>query len=305
MNSRGLRLEWEFAVLPKRLRRTWKAIITIINRTYIDDPVPSFAASISFYAILSFLPFMILATSIFGFFVASSQEALTEISNFITKILPVTSSGTIELFFSTIRGRTIYGIIGLAGILWASQRIFSELEYSLNKIWRCHDSRTFIKSKLFALTSVPVMIIFVMISMFVTSILRAAHRGTIPVLNFSLVDVPLIGKIVPVLIPILLSTMLFTGVYYLLPGKWNHFRSAFIGASVAAVLWEIAKWVFEYYVKNYGKELTIYGSFTSVALLFLWVYYSSFVFLVGAEIGSYLQERKERALDRALARDEE
>ena len=80
---------------------------------------------------------------------------------------------------------------------------------------------------------------------------------------------------------------------------------ALIGATIAAVLWEVAKWLFEYYVKSFGKELTVYGSFTSVALLCLWVYYSSFVFLFGAEVGSYLQEQKERALDRALARDEE
>ncbi len=291
--------------MPARLRKVWIAIKTILNRAFIDDPVPSFSASISFYAILSFLPFMILMTSIFGFFVASSQEALREISEFITRLLPVTATDTVELFFSTIKGRTIYGIIGLIGLLWASQRIFSELEYSLNKIWRCYDSRTILKSKLFALTSVPVGILFVLASMFITSLLRAAQRGTIPVLNFSLVDLPLIGQILPVLIPIFLSTLLFTAVYYLLPGKWNHFQNAFIGASVAAILWEVAKWLFEYYVKSFGKDLTIYGSFTSVALLFLWVYYSSFVFLFGAEVGSYLQEQKEREMDRALARDGE
>ena len=68
------------------------------------------------------------------------------------------------------------------------------------------------------------------------------------------------------------------------------------------MLWETAKLLFDYYVRHFGQGLTVYGSFTSAILLFLWVYYSSFVFLLGAEFGSLLQAVRERHAEAMLTK---
>ena len=94
--------------------------------------------------------------------------------------------------------------------------------------------------------------------------------------------------------------MLFAWMYYLLPSKWNHFRSAFYGALLASILWEISKLFFDYYVSHVARFLTIYGSFTSIAVMFLWVYYSAFVVLLGAEFGALLHETTSRGRSRKL-----
>lgn len=272
----------------------------LLHRTFYSDDLDTLAASVSFYAILSFLPFVLLAVSIAGFFLASSEKALTDINNFIAQNFPGAAATTLKIFLDTVEGRTIFGIIGLVGTLWGSQRIFSVLEFAMNKIWGCYGHRSYWLSKLMALGAVPVMIIFVLLSIFLTSVLRLAQQGTIPFLKISLVETPVVGSVVSFIIPLIFSTAFFTAIYYFLPSKWNHIRAASIGALVAGVMWEIAKLLFDYYVKHFGNLLTVYGSFTSIALLLFWVYYSAFVLLFGAVFGALIQNERERRLNVAL-----
>jgi membrane protein len=252
------------------------------------------AASISFFAILSFLPFMLLAASILGHVLASSETALNDMIHFIAQNFPGSAATSLESFKNTARHETVYSIIAILGLLWAGAKVFDVTEYALNKIWRCRRGRSFWASKLVAFVCIPTMMIFVLVSILLTTIMRAVQHGQIPFLKMSIIDVPVLGALISFLVPLLISTLLFTWLFYLLPNRWGHLRSAFYGALLAAVLWEVAKLLFDYYVRHFGQLFTIYGSFTSAILLCLWVYYSAFVVLLGAEFGSLLQAIRER-----------
>ncbi len=252
------------------------------------------AASISFFAILSFLPFMLLAASVLGHVLASSETALRDVLAFIAQNFPGSAATSLEAFKNTSRNETVYGFIAIIGLLWAGSKVFDVTEYAMNKIWRCRRGRSFWASKLIAFVCIPTMMIFVLVSILLTSIMRALQSGQIPYLKISIIDVPVLGALISFLAPLLISTLLFTWIYYLLPNRWGHLRSSFYGALLAALLWEAAKLLFDYYVRHFGQAFTVYGSFTSAILLFLWVYYSAFVVLLGAEFGSLLQAVQER-----------
>ena len=254
------------------------------------------AASISFFAILSFLPFMLLAASVLGHVLASSETALKDVLAFIAQNFPGAAAASLETFKNTSHSETVYGFIAALGLLWAGSKVFDVTEYAMNKIWRCRRGRTFWASKLIAFVCIPTMMIFVLVSILLTSIMRAVQHGQIPFLQMSIIEVPVIGAVISFLAPVLISTLLFTWIFYLLPNRWGHLRSSFYGALLAALLWEAAKLLFDYYVRNFEQAFTVYGSFTSAILLFLWVYYSAFVFLIGAEFGSLLQAVRERQL---------
>ena len=254
------------------------------------------AASISFFAILSFLPFMLLAASILGHVLSSSESALNDLIHFIAQNFPGSAASSLEAFKSTARNETVYSIIAVLGLLWAGSKVFDVTEYALNKIWRCRKGRSFWASKLIAFICIPTMMIFVLMSILLTTIMRAVQYGQIPFLRMSIIDVPVLGSLISFLAPLLISTLLFTWLFYLLPNRWGHFRSSFYGALLAAMLWEIAKLVFDYYVRHFAQSFTVYGSFTSAILLFLWVYYSAFVVLLGAEFGFLLQSIREHQI---------
>lgn len=275
------------------IRSTWRLAALIVRRTFSLNRTSSLAASISFFAILSFMPFMLLTTSILSSVLASSNTALDDLVNFIGQNFPMTAATTLDVFKDAARHGTIYGIIGLIGLFWAGSKVFDITEYTMNRIWRCRSNRSYWQSKMIAFISIPTMMIFVLVSILLTTLLQLLEHGQIPFLEIAAMDIPVIGTILSFLAPVLISTLLFVLIYYLLPNRWDHFRSAFFGALVAAFLWEIAKLLFDYYVRHFGQIFTVYGSFASLALLFLWVYYSAFVVLLGAELGSLLQTIRE------------
>jgi membrane protein len=67
-----------------------------------------------------------------------------------------------------------------------------------------------------------------------------------------------------------------------------------IGAVCASVMWEAAKFLFDVYIKNYANFQKIYGSFGTIVVMCFWIYYSAFIILIGAEIGSNYEETKKR-----------
>jgi membrane protein len=262
----------------------------LFRRTFFTDRCPSMAAAISFYAILSFVPFMLLAASLLSHFFSSSDQASQDIIAFITANLPLSASAAIELISAAVKGKTIFGIVGVVGLLWGSMSIFMELEYDMNHIWRTVELRSSWRAYLVPLLCIPFMILFLLISFILTGLISIAGQGELPLLHIPLLKLPLVGTVIAFVVPVVISTMLFAWLYYLLPSRWNHFKNAFYGALMAGILWEISKLLFDYYVSHVARFLTIYGSFTSIAIMFLWVYYSAFVVLFGAEFGALLQE---------------
>ena len=266
----------------------------LFHRTFFTDRCLSLAAAISFYAILSFVPFVLLAASLLSHFYSSSDQAAQDIIAFITSNLPLSTSAAVELISATVKGKTIFGIVGVVGLLWGSMSIFMELEFDMNRIWRTVELRSSWRAYLVPLLCIPFMILFLLVSLILTGLISLAGQGELPLLHIPLLKLPLVGTVISFVVPIIVSTMLFAWMYYLLPSKWSHFKSAFYGALLASVLWEISKLLFDYYVSHLARFLTIYGSFTSIAVMFLWVYYSAFVVLLGAEFGALWQETTTR-----------
>ncbi len=262
----------------------------LFRRTFSHDRCLSLAAAISFYAVLSFVPFVLLAASLLSHFYSSSEQAAQSIIVFITGNLPVSAASAVELISAAVKGRTIFGIVGVIGLLWGSVSIFMELEYDMNRIWRTVELRSTMRASFVALLCIPFMILFLLISLILTGLISLAGQGELPLLHIPLLKLPFVGSVISFVVPIIVSTILFAWIYYLLPSKWNHFKSALYGALLASMLWEISKLLFDYYVSHLARFLTIYGSFTSIAVMLFWVYYSAFVVLLGAEFGALLQE---------------
>ena len=64
------------------------------------------------------------------------------------------------------------------------------------------------------------------------------------------------------------------------------FRWVSVGALVAAVLWLIGSGAFSLYVNNFGSYNKTYGALAGVVVLMLWLYLTSYIVLLGAEINA-------------------
>jgi membrane protein len=83
----------------------------------------------------------------------------------------------------------------------------------------------------------------------------------------------------------------FYALYRFVPSDKIDNQRAIISALWATALWEIAKQAFGLYVTNFATLHRIYGAYLLIVISALWIYYSSLVFIVAAEIGQLYSER--------------
>jgi membrane protein len=78
-------------------------------------------------------------------------------------------------------------------------------------------------------------------------------------------------------------------IYRFVPNRKTYWRHVWLGAVIAAILFEVAKSLFVWYLARFTNYNQVYGSLASVIILLLWLYLSSLVLILGAEIGSEYQ----------------
>jgi YihY family inner membrane protein len=167
--------------------------------------------------------------------------------------------------------------LGIIGFLWGTSRIFRTLESTLNVIWKVKRDRPFVKKNLLALGSAFLVFTLLIASTGLTIVSRTMGlAGATETLMKS---------------SVVFSIALFGLVYWLYPNRKVPVKAAFGGAVFTGILWEIAKHAFSMYITRVADYSKMFGSLSAIIILILWVYYSAYIFLFGAEI-SYVIARK-------------
>jgi membrane protein len=205
-------------------------------------------------------------------------------SEFVKKIIFARINEVIEY-------KNLAGIIGGFGLLFAASGLFSSMRTILNQVFGIAKDVNFILGKLrdFALVIMVILIFFLTtISAPVIDILRKS-AGQFKSLEFF--NAPIFEHFFFTFISFSLIYIVFTILYIAVPLKKLKKRSIAISAFWAAVLWEAAKELFGYYIYHISSFGKIYGTYALVVVVAFWIYYSSVVFIIGAEIGKLFQER--------------
>lgn len=250
------------------------------------------AAAISFYAILSAIPLFLIFISVSGFILHSSTQAFEAVTNILLKTFPTSTLAIFNILSDLIQRKTVFGLIGLAGLTWAASRIFSVVENSMNIVWKVQKGRAYWHSKFLSLLLVPISVLIMLSSLAFTVFYTVAKDFKIPLIGIRVSEATMVSKLFAILLPLILGFFLFFLIYKIIPYRKIDTKAALIGAICASSLWEVAKFLFDVYIKHYAHFQKIYGSFGTLAVMFFWIYYSSFIVLIGAEIGSNYEETK-------------
>jgi membrane protein len=106
---------------------------------------------------------------------------------------------------------------------------------------------------------------------------------------------PTIQWILKYLLPFLLTYCMFFLIYKIIPNKKVHFKSALQAALFTGLLWELAKHLFAWYILHLAEYSIFYGSFSTLVIFVLWVYYSSTILIMGGEFAYFLEEDRRRS----------
>ena len=261
----------------------WQAIVN-----FGKDRVPQMAAAISYFALLSIFPFLLLALAIFGLVLRDGelqQRVLTE----IVAALPI-EAPTIEEALGNLAGSgASMGVFALVGTVIAATALARSLRGSLNVIFRAEEQRPLLLSWLVDMTVLPVLGLLFITSLLLSTVWRFAQAVAD---DLGLEEVAPLWELGALAIPALLSFVGLLLLYLLLPNRSLHLLDLWPGALIAMLGFQIGTFVFAIYFENFGAYDLIYGSLGGVIALLAWVYVSSLILLFGAEVAAEASRRR-------------
>ena len=254
------------------------------------------AGGLSFSLFICIIPFILIIFAVLGS-ILDSNNMQYQINVLIDTIIPYDeySEFVKKIIFARINEvieyKNLAGIVGGFGLLFAASGLFSSMRTILNQVFGIEKDVNFLLGKLrdFALVIMVILIFFLTtISAPVIDVLRQS-AGQFKSLEFF--NAPIFEHFFFTLVSFSVIYLVFTVLYIAVPLEKLKKKAIAFSALWAAILWETAKEVFGYYIYHLSSFGKIYGTYAIVVVVAFWIYYSSVVFIIGAEIGKLFQER--------------
>ena len=248
------------------------------------------AASIAYFLIVSLVPLSLLLVALFGYVLGGNQELYDFLLSKLVGFFPTVTSGITGELGNLITFNKGISFVTLFIYSFLALQLFYSIERAMDVIFKVPKKRHFILSFFWAIFIVTLVIIFWVMSFTVSSVAGFFYDHPMNIWGLQLgYRAAILLKYVA---PFVLILLTFTTVFKIVPHVKVHTRHAFAGALLVTVLWEMAKHLFTFVVRNIGYIGTIYGSLTTFILFLLWMYYFSCIFLLGGQFVKNLSNKE-------------
>ncbi len=278
-------------VLTRMIRTLPKVVIGF----YKHDG-PFLAAGISWYALLSVFPLLLISIAVLSHIVPTSLPAQNYTLQIAEIYLPpniVKYLGETVTTLNHDSGKA--GVFGLVALLWSGRHLFRALELSIHRAWRIPIRRSFLRGNFLAMS------LIILCGGMTTAVAIANAILTWFETILSHVELPTFAGISlnqalfwkwfhSWIVTPAATFCIFFLLYLLLPTRRVSVMAVVPGATLAAILLKLASWVYLRFLETLVTLNPLYISIGSLAGLMLWLYVSSFVFMVGAEAVSVWEQ---------------
>jgi membrane protein len=270
-------------VLPGK-GMSWKEFFKALKNEWTRDKVSDTAGALTFFGVLALFPFLLFLVSLASVIIDPAQaEAL------IQQLSQVAPQEVVSILGERIHSLAQNNSVGLLtvgglGAVWAASGGVVALMKALNTTYGVEESRPFWKVRGIAL--------LVTLGAAVVSIIAAALAVAAPAVADKLGE-PFSTLVVWLRLPFagLMMMLVWAVIYYALPDVKQKFKFITPGSVVGVIIWVLASWGFSKYVANFGKYDVNYGAIGGVIVFLLWMWITSQVVLLGAEINAILEHR--------------
>lgn len=296
-------LDWFWRWVSHHIGRRSGRLVLLVRRSvteFLEDNCLHLAGSVAYHVLLSILPMVILVVSVSDLLVDPATVRHTVVDTVATYI-PLTSDGhdsLVRLLARLQQGSSAVGLIGLFGVLISAGGMMSAVRTALNLAWGVSNRRAFLRGKGMDMLLLLGAGVLLGLSVALTVLVKLAAEAGADVLG------PLLGHtrwLVGLLVPLLLSFIVFAVLYRVVPAQHRPLREIWPGALTGAVLFQLLKEGFAEYLEHFSRYNELYGSLGSVAAFILFVYLSAIMMLFGAEVASEYPQLPARVTSDDLA----
>lgn len=248
------------------------------------------ASGIAFNVILFILPAMLVMIYSLQKIVEPTT-ILTAVGGFVKGILPSGQDSemligqVLDEVRSALSKSSKAGWIGIPALLWVSSTLFTSLRTGLNGVFEMSEPGFFLKYRLKDIALLVLFTFIVVVSSLATTILTLVESVSKNVLPSEIFGI--FYNLSAVTASAVISFIFFLFLYYFVPNKKLPPFILWGSTALSTILWEVAKYVFAWYMSNISSYGTLYGVFATAAATALWLYYSSFILLLSGEIMQY------------------
>jgi membrane protein len=258
-------------------RRTW------------EDEILDRAAALSYYFLFAIFPALLFVAALLS--LVHVHHVMRQLMNYAAHILPGDAASTLretvrQLASSTrVHGGTTLLVLSVA--LWIGSSGLASVMAALNVVYRVSDDRPWWKRRGIAIVLTVAFSVFLIVALALT-IFGAQVGAPLSALLRLGPAFPMIWNGVTVALAVLFVLTGIALIYHFAPAVEHHWRWVTPGSITATALWLVASFGLRYYVGLF-TDYSAYGSIGGLILLLLWLYLTSVVLLLGAEIDAEIE----------------
>jgi membrane protein len=266
------------------------------GRAFYDDQMTHHAAALTYYALMSLFPALLLAVSILGL-VGQYPATYDAILGYLRDVVPASALVPLDSSVraalqqkgtaaTTLAISVVVTLYGTTGALEAARR-------ALNVVFDADGGRPFLTRKAIDIVSTVVLMALVLISLILVFVGGRLAEDLLGFLGLG-ETVARIWDIARWPGAVVVAMLVFSFIYYVTPDvRQRSFRWVTPGAAAGVTLWLIASAGFSIYLSKVADVGAVYGAFAGAIVLVVWLWLTNVALLLGAELNAEIEREQE------------
>ena len=270
-------------------RAAWRGLVELVNSNDLTH-----AASIAYYALLSFFPFLLLIISLLGSVTADEAKRLAVLT-FVFRYFPTHLDFVASQLDAFRQTRLQVGVAGSLALIWSSLGVFGAITSAVNEAWGVEKQRSFLRHRMVSFLMLVAAGLVMVVGLLLVSAVQVAEASWFGVM---LLRFHWLQALQTWAFRYAATMILIVGVglvFYFIPNAKTRFRDVWVGAALTGILWRLAFDGFSWYIATNTRLAFIQGSIAAVVVFLLWIYVSSVILMYGVEFtAAYARLRRHR-----------
>lgn len=259
----------------------WRAILYALHHAS-EKKLTQVASSLTFTTVLAIVPMLAVVLALFTAFPLFSEFRLALEEFLVNSLLPPTVSDTVMQYLNQFAAQASkLTAVGTIFLLLVSVMLMSTVDAALNDIWQVEQQRPLPQRILVYWAIITLGPVLAGASLWFTS-----YMAQQALLNVGHISSGM--RFWLSFIPTVITCMAFTGLFVCVPNRQVFWRDALAGGLGTAIVLELMKSGFAYYITKFPSYTVIYGAFATFPIFLLWIYLSWLAILFGATVAATL-----------------